>query len=103
MQGCGDASTSAHRRLSCWDALRLLQRLRMTLRNTLVASWDQRAAVMDAAVRQRRRSLSAVDTLDGHTAVAGWTTLKSVTVQGLRLVEAESAPCAVNHYFAGLG
>jgi hypothetical protein len=75
----------------------------MPRRHALIVPWDQRAPVMDAAVRQRRISLPTVDTLDRHTAVAGRTTLKSGTVRDFRLIEAKNAPCAVCHHFAGQG
>ncbi len=75
----------------------------MSRRHALVVPRDQRAPVMDAAVRQRRISLPAVDTLDRHTAVADRAPLESIAVQSLRLIEAKGAPCAVYHHFAGLG
>src|SRR4051812_27054442 len=75
----------------------------MPRRHSLVVPWDQRAAVMDAPVRQSHRSLPAIDALDRHTAMAGWTTLKSVPVEDPRLVEAKGEPSAFHYHFAGLG
>lgn len=81
----------------------LLDRLWVALRHTPIVPRHQRTAVVRAAVRQRRKSLPTVDTLDRHTAVADQAAFESIAMQTLRLIEAKDAPSAVYHHFAGQG